>query len=433
MWQHESVSRPAVAVAILILASAATACREASSELAGGPAGKDGPRALVEALADRFGPIEREPAFDALRPRLAHAALVPSRAFDDVAAWTRRGEAWRAVEFAGYAADGAYRIGVRAHAPSPGAPGAYRGRVRLERVGGGRFEWSVNEDLAVGPVRPSDLAAALETLFRGAEASSEATARAAIAGALPRASSRLGLLLHLETLALQPDAHGATAVRVAVRLTPDGIQGVAPRYAAFVRKYATPIRMRLLVTDPAGATWWSLDTSDNLWTLRLRLRDGSLVPLEGPAGRRVPPLLRATIDYSTRMGRFNLGASRLVAEVALTGTGVEKGFSARFLREPDWKLPFLVEPLLRGPLRFPFEGSGSEAGWSARETPEGGTRFVRHYRARVRETWILRWLGGMTSNAVDEFRRGAEAEADRFHRECLLALRDDLAALAPAP
>ena len=51
----------------------------------------------------------------------------------------------------------------------------------------------------------------------------------------------------------------------------------------------------------------------------------------------------------------------------------------------------------------------------------------------MRETWILRWLGGMTSTAVSEFRRGAEAEADRFHRECLLALRDDLAALAPRP
>ena len=191
--------------------------------------------------------------------------------------------------------------------------------------------------------------------------------------------------------------------------------------------------MRLLVADPAGATWWSLDVSENLWTLRLRLRDGSLVPLEGPADRRVPPLLSATIDYSTRMGRFQVGASRLVGEVALTRTGVEKGFSARFLRAPDWQLPFLVEPLLNGPLRFPFEGPGSETGWAARETPEGGTRFVRHYRARVRETWILRWLGGMTSTAVDEFRSGAEAEADRFHRECLLALRDDLAALSPTP
>jgi hypothetical protein len=55
--------------------------------------------------------------------------------------------------------------------------------------------------------------------------------------------------------------------------------------------------------------------------------------------------------------------------------------------------------------------------------------LARHYRARVRESWILRWLGGMTSSAVEVFRRGAEAEADRFHRECLLALRDDLSAL----
>jgi hypothetical protein len=120
-----------------------------------------------------------------------------------------------------------------------------------------------------------------------------------------------------------------------------------------------------------------------------------------------------------------------VAEVTLVRTAAEKGFRARFVEEPDWDLPFLVEPLLRGPLRFPFEGPGSEAGWAARETAEGGTRLVRHYRARVRETWILRWLGGMTGTAVDEFRRGAEAEADRFHRDCLLALRDDLAAAAP--
>ena len=415
------------------LVAAGVGCAEAVRSLGEGPAGRDGPRALVEALADRFGPTEREPAFDALRPRLARAVLVPSRVFDDAAAWTDRGDTWRAVEFAGFAAGGTYHMGVRAHAPPPAAPSAYRGRVRLERLSGGRFEWSVEEELAVGRVRPSDLAAALEALFRGAEASSEATARAAVAEALPRASSRLGLLLHVETLVLQRDAQGATAVRLAVRLTPAGIRGLAPRYAAFLQTYATPIRMRLLVADPAGVAWWSLEASDNLWTLRLRLRDGSLVPLEGPADRRVPPLLRATIDYSTRMGRFTVGASRLVAEVALTSTGIEKGFSARFLQEPDWQLPFLAESLLGGPLSFPFEGPGSEAGWAARETPEGSTRFVRRYRARVRETWILRWLGGMTATAVNDFRSGAEAEADRFQREWLLALRDDLAALSPAP
>jgi hypothetical protein len=421
------------ALAIALAASAGAACRQATRDLASGPSGAEGPRALVGALADRFGPVDREPDFDALRPRLAQAALVPSRVFDDAAAWTARGDGWRAVEFAGYVAGGGYRIGVRAQAPPPAGPGEYRGRIRLERVSGGRFEWSVDEDLAVGRVRPCDLAGALDALFRGAEASSEAGARTAIAQALPRASRRLGLLFRLETLALQRDPHGATAVGVAVRLTPDGIRDFAPRYAAFIRKYATPIRMRLVVADPAGATWWTLEASDNIWTLRLRLREGSLVPLDGPADRRVPSLLRATSDYSTRMGRFQVGAARLVADVTLARAAEEKGFTARFLCEPDWELPFLVQPLLRGPLRFPFEAPGSEVGWAARETPGGGTRLVRHYRARVRETWILRWLGGMTGRAVDEFRRGAEAEADRFHRDCLLALRDDLAALDGAP
>ena len=101
---------------------------------------------------------------------------------------------------------------------------------------------------------------------------------------------------------------------------------------------------------------------------------------------------------------------------------------AHFQRKPDWDLPFLVESLLGSPLSYPFDGPGSEAGWSAAPRP-AGMRFVRHYRARVAENWVLRWLGGMTSRALSEFRAGAEREADRYHGECLRALRDDLAEL----
>jgi hypothetical protein len=431
LWQHGRVSRPAVVLAILVVASATPACRQAVQELAGGPAGKDGPRALAEALADRFGPIEREPAFDALRPKLAHASLVPSRVFDDASAWTSRGEGWRAVELAGYASGGAYHIGVRGEAPPPEAPGQYRGRVRLAEVDGGRFEWSVEEDLAVGHVRPADLAAALDAAFRAAEGSSEAAARAAIAAGLPRASAKVGLLLHLESVALQRDSHGATSVRLAVRLTPAGIRGFDPRYAAFLEKYATPVRTSVVLSDPGGAAWWRLEAADNLWSVRLRVRDGSLVPLDGPADRRLPSRLRATGDFATRMGRFGVGAKRIAADVDLTRTAGEKAVSARFHEEPEWAMPFLADVFLGGPLSYPFEEPGSEVGWGTREAPGGRTLLVGRYRARVRETWILRWLGGLTNNAVGEFRLGAEREADQYVRECLLALRDDLADLAP--
>jgi hypothetical protein len=405
-------------------------CTPAAHELARGPGGRGGASGAAQALALRFGPVAREPDFDALRPKLAQAALIPSRVFDDPAAWPRQGSSWRAVEFAARETGGVYRMGVSGEAPEPVAVGQYRGRIRLERVGGGRYEWTVREELAIGSLRPADLAAALDALFKGAEAVDERAARAAIAAAFPRTAQWLGLALKLETLALARDAYGATSVRIGVRLAPEGLRATAPLYASFLQRYLTPVRLGLVVADESGASWWTLAGEGNLWTLRLRVRGGSLVPLEGPAERRIPPLLRATSDYATQMGRFHIEARRLVADVTLTRAPLEKGFLARFRQEPEWDLPFLVESLLGGPLGFPFAGAGSEAGWAAQEVASGGTRVVRDYRVRVHETFILRWLGGMTSQAISEFRAGAEREADRFHGQCLIALRDDLADLA---
>lgn len=413
------------------LGLAAVGCGEPARQLAAGPGGPDAASALVEALALRFGEVGREPAFDALRPKLASAALVPSRVWDDVAAWPRQGREWRAVDLAGYSSPHGYRMGVRPFAPEPVAPGDYRGQLRLERLASGRFEWTVREELAVGALRPAALAAALDALLRGAEATDEAGARAAIRRALPRASARLGLLLRLEALTLARDAHGGTSVRLAVRLSPEGLRASAPRYAAFLQKYLTPMRTRVQVVDATGAAWWSLEAEQNLWTMRLRVRGGSLVPLEGDVARRLPAELRVTGDYATRMGRFGIGARGFAADVTLTRDPTEKGFVARFRQRPDWDLPFLVEPLLGAPLHYPFEGPGSEAGWAARET-RAGTLLVRTYRARIAENWILRWLGGLTNRAISEFRAGAEREADRYTGECLRALRDDLVTLLQA-
>ena len=150
------------------------------------------------------------------------------------------------------------------------------------------------------------------------------------------------------------------------------------------------------------------------------MRGGSLVPLEGDAQRRIPEKLRATTDYATRMGRFEHRRARASwPRWRSRARRPRRASSAHFRQKPDWDLPFLVEPLLGGPLSYPFEGPGSEAGWAARETPSG-TRLVGDYRARVAENWVLRWLGGMTSRALSEFRAGAEREADRFHGECLV-------------
>jgi hypothetical protein len=102
---------------------------------------------------------------------------------------------------------------------------------------------------------------------------------------------------------------------------------------------------------------------------------------------------------------------------------------AHYRQEPGWRLPFLIKPFLRGSLRYPFEEAGSSAGYSVRESTDGPTELVREFRFRVRESWIIRWLGGRGNEAMSDFRKGAEIEADRYNQECLYALRDDVAAL----
>jgi hypothetical protein len=415
---------------VLWVTSFLPGCQQPARELARGPAGSASARSLVEALALRFGPSRHDSAYDALRPKLARGALVPSRILDDPASWpVRRGEL-RALELAGFGSFSAYHLAVRAEASAPSLPGEYRGRVQLQRTGSGRFQWDVTDELAVGPARVASLAAALDALFVAAERHDDATARAALRSAFPRASGPLARLLRLEALVLRPDA-GAARVEVGVRLVPDAMRPTAPRLAEFVRRYFGPMQLHAVARDASGREWWTLDAHQSLWTLRLRVVGGSLVPLAGPVGERIPGELRVVTDYETRMGRFRIGARGLVSELTLVRTPAEKGFVARFVKEPEWRLPFLVEPLLDAPLRHPFEQPGSEVGFWAREQPGGPTRLVRHYRARVRESFILRWLGGLTNTAMSEFRSGAEAELDEWTRECLLAVRDDLQALAP--
>ena len=137
----------------------------------------------------------------------------------------------------------------------------------------------------------------------------------------------------------------------------------------------------MVVADAAGATWWTLEGEEQpVDAAAGAYAAAAWCRSRGDAERRIPERLQATMDYATRMGRFSIAEKGLLAEVALTRTPAEKGFLARFQKKPDWDLPFLVEPFLGGPLSYPFEGPGSEAGWAARETPSG-TRIVRDVTA----------------------------------------------------
>ena len=387
--------------------------------------------ALLSALAARFGPTDREPAFDALRPKLVRAALVPSRIFDDATAWTEAAEATRAVEFEGRRAGPRYRMGVRAHASEPAVPGDYRGLLRLRRLVPGRFEWRVREELAVGGIRGADLAAVVTLLFRAAERVSSDEARGHAQAALPRAAAAWGRAFTLDELRIDRAPDGATALTLGARLRPEGLDRDFPHYARFLRKQATPVSFSIEAFEAGGPRWWRVEGLRSRVTLHMRVHDGALAPLDAAPGR-IPDRLRIRVDYTMKPGLFGVGLRNLEGELELVRSEHELGFRARFPRPPDWKLPFIIEPFIRASLRFPFEGEGAWLGFWLREHDDGRTVLAREFRLGVRESWIVKWLGGFTGSAVSDFRDKAEADAERFGAECLEALRADvLTLLAP--
>lgn len=417
-----------------VLAALCLACGAAVSSLGPTPeTARVHADELLGALAARFGPAERSPALTALRAKLARAALAPSLVFDDASAWPVREADRRVAYFSGSRSDGRYRLGVGAGAPDPTLLGEYRGFVRLERRRKGEYEWAMREELAAGTVSGADLSRALTALFLAAERTTEPAARAAGRQELPRTSAALGRLFTLDALRLVPSADGATAVSVRATLHPEGLQRDAPRYARFLRKYATPLRVRALATDESGAAWWQAAAQENHLTLELRVKGGDLAPLGRPP-RRIPERLRVSVVLTTRMGIFRVGLRGLDADVTLTRAFRERGFVASFRREPrDWVLPFVIEPFLRSSLRRPFQGEGATLAFAIRDGAAGPTLLTRDYRVAVQESWMVRWLAGLMNGAVEEFRREAEEEADRFSGEVLGALQADARELAPRP
>lgn len=412
-----------------LLALVQPACKDVALVLGSGPKGPSAADELVVAIATRFGPVQRGPRFDAARPKLARSALVPSRVFDDATVWTTQEGDWRQLEYFGRREGEKYRLGVRPSAPPPRDPGDYRGRLRLHRVEEGRFEWAMKQELAVGGLQPEHLSEAITLLFRAAEGTTGDGARAAAGRSFPRSVRAFSRLFEVETLDLVPNPGGVTAIHFAVRLSPDRIRPTAPRYAAWLEKHSAPIRAKVTATDGAGATWWKFEVEELLWTFRLRLKDGSLVPLEGAADRRLPNDFRVTADFSTKAGPFTVGLRNLVADVSLVRKPGEKGYETRFKKEPEWRLPFIVKPFLQSSLRYPFEGNGSWSSFAVRGSTDGPTKLVRNFGTRVRESWIVKWIGGASNAAVSDFRKGAESESDRFSRECIYAVRDDVVSL----
>lgn len=419
-------------LALGLLALGAAGCQQAARSLDETPAAaSERSEALFSALADRFGPVALSPELAALRPRLLRAALVPSRIHPDTAIWTRLEGPRRELLFGAARQGGAYRMWAARDIPVPTGPGDYRGRLGLERLAKDDYRWTFREELGVGPLSPGSVERAFEALLRAAEASPREDARDLLRASLPRASAHLGRALSLDALTIAPRPQGGVTVGLAASLQPQRLAATLPGYAAFLRKHVAVMRVGLVELDARGRVW-EAGLRDGRALLRFAAHGGRLIPLAGIA-RQDQGRARLRMELTTKAGLFRLGFEGLIGDVVRRAGPNGLSVEMTYRDEPDWRLPFLVEPLLHASLRRPFDGEGSFLGYSLEPREGQASLLVRGYSLTVRESWVVRWLGGRVDATVGAFRSGAETEADRFTRELFLALRDDFAALSRQP
>jgi hypothetical protein len=413
------------------LVAFALACAQTISQLGPSPAAATAHAdTLLMALGARFGPHDLDARLTAIRPRLVQGSLVPSRIFDDSTMWTEAEGSVRELELTGDRTGNGYRIGVAPAVPLPAHAAEYHRRVLLKQLERGQYEWRVHDVLAIGEVHVQELADALTALFTAAQHESGASVRSDYRTSLPRATRALGRLFSLDTLAVTPARGGATAVALGVTIHPERLEREAPHYARFIDKFVSPAHLRLTVYDDQGQ-WWTVTGDEGRFTARLRVRDGSLAPLDGPR-RSMPARLHVRVDLDTKMFVFRIGFRELVGDVVLTRTEHQKGFVVVFQHEPEWVLPPLVGRMIRTSLSRPFAGTGALLSFDLRDGDGAQTLALRDYRVAIEESAIMRWLGGLGNSALSDFHDGAEQEADRFVGQVFAALKQDVHTVALA-
>jgi hypothetical protein len=385
-------------------------------------------------LAARFTNVTRTPEFAAARPKLSRYALAPSRIFSDTSVWTAVGGDARTLTLSGRLRANRYVFDAAAAAPLPQAPGDSWHLMRLKHLGPDQYEWTTTVDHAVGGGTPSELLGVWRAMLATAARTPAPLLRAEYRTAFPRATAAMGQLASLDSLDVRRLGDGSAVVALHTTLHPERLQARYPHFARYLAKYVQPARYAFTFADRRGSRWFIATAGKNRLTFQLRaLPDGRLAPLDGPV-RPMPDTLVMRGELHAKFSIFNVGLSKLTADVAIVETAQERGWDFRFRDEPDWHFPLAVNHLISTALRRPFEGGGAQLRLTLQRRADGQTLIVRRATVVVQEGAIVRWLGGLGAGAMDEYAGQTEEEENRFTIEVLNALRDDVdALLGPAP
>jgi hypothetical protein len=407
----------------------AAACREPLVALAG-PAAPEASSAEAEqlfaALGARVTTPLRDQKYDSARVKIANAAFLPSRVWDDTAVWTTGTSIRRTLFVNGRFADGHYRLEAARSASVVTQPAESRHLINLTRLSSDEFAWDTDVAYGIGSVRAPDIGAFVTALFASGEGRGEREVRADYRAVIPLTSAALGQLFSVDSIRTTPLVDRSTIATFAVSMRPGDIERRFPNFARYLRSYAQTARMHWTVTDRAGGTYVDCSASSGRIVLRVRTLAGGLVALAGVA-RPIPDSLSLNGEFTMRVRRFTMGFRDYHAELNVIRGDHERAWIIVTRREPQWVLPLVTERLLRTPLRRPFQGSGSLFRIGVRDDSTGGQSVLhRRMHLEVQESAILRIVGRLGAIAVSDYAGLAEREQNAWLQEVFAALVADI-------
>jgi hypothetical protein len=424
----------AAAVALLIVAG--NACSDTLRALGTTPVAADAHAAqLFEGMITRFGVNDLSPKYDVARVRIAQAALVPSRIFEDTSVWeSRPTPTSRALYVSGTSVDGGkYRLDVRPSLTPPARLGDSRHSINLEQLGQiseSVYRWDTRVDLAVGSVTAAEISALATAAFAAGEGRTERELREDYRAAFPRAMTAFGRGFTIDSIRSATGASGITSVAITASFHPELMQPAFPALSKYLDKYLGPAKYHFALADRAGIPLFDALGAERSLTLRFRTQAGKLTSLFGPPKPWADTLVM-TADVSLKVKLFTVGFKSLVTDFVISNTGHDRSWAVIARREPNWNLPLFTESLIRSSLHRPFEGEGSSMRLSVHDSLGAQTVFTRRTQLTVQESTIMRFLGGLASHVIGELDGAVEAEEDRFFREGFVALDTDRRALLP--
>jgi hypothetical protein len=405
-------------------------CREVAPAFGSNiPLARQNAEEFFYSVGSRFTNIQRPQRIIRARQQFGHYALTPSGIYNDTTIWLSIGpDSARLFGDEGVFAFDRYLVTARLANTPPDALTESREIVRLRKLSDNEYEWFTNVEVALGRISAKNIADVLAAGLAAGEGKTSAQIRANYTASFPRTGAALGRLFTIDTLRATPDSDGATTFDLAIRLTPEILKATMPHYAAYIDKYISKGKYRITLTDKTGARWLDAWAANYYMHFKVRSKGGHFAPLEG-AVRPMPEALTIHLDMSMKILVFTVGWREMTGDFDIINTPHERGWSMRFAKEPEWRLPPTVGYLLKSPLRRPFKDQGIPVRVSIRDNPGAQTILNRRGSLVVQESGILRFLNRLSGTAVGDFLGPSEREANRFNADAFRALRLDVADL----